>query len=82
MEEYKKVTISFTKDQLKKLDEIMSKEQGCTRSSLVREAVDNYLGYRAQKENISYLLPIISQNIKLVLGRFEQNLSLYYSCTS
>lgn len=53
MEEYKKVTISFTKDQLKKLDEIMSKEQGYSRSSLVREAVDNYIGYRAQKENIS-----------------------------
>ena len=44
MEEYKKITVSFTKDQLKKLDEIMSKEQGYTRSSLVREAVDNYLG--------------------------------------
>ena len=71
MEEYKKVTISFTKDQLSKLDEIMSKEQGYTRSSLVREAVDNYV----QKENISYLSPIISQNIKLVLSRFEENLS-------
>ena len=67
MEEYKKVTISFTKEQLEKLDEIMAKEQGYTRSSLVREAVDNYIGYRAQKENISYLSPIISQNIKLVL---------------
>ena len=75
MEEYKKVTISFTKDQLKKLDEIMSKEQGYTRSSLVRETVDNYLGYRAQNENVNYLSPIISQNIKLVLGRFEENLS-------
>ena len=62
MEEYKKVTISFTKDQLEKLDEIMSK-------------VDNYIGYRVQKENISYLSPIISQNIKLVLSRFEENLS-------
>ena len=75
MEEYKKVTISFTKDQLSKLDEIMSKEQGYTRSSLVREAVDNYIGYRVQKENVSYLSPIISQNIKLMLGRFEENLS-------
>ena len=34
MEEYKKVTISFTKEQLEKLDEIMSREQGYTRSSL------------------------------------------------
>ena len=59
MEEYKKVTISFTKDQLEKLDEILAKEQGYTRSSLVREAVDNYLGYRAQKENVNYLSPII-----------------------
>ena len=67
MEEYKKVTISFTKDQLKKMDEIMSKEQGYTRSSLVREAVDNYIGYLAQKESVSYLSPIINQNIKLVL---------------
>ncbi len=75
MEESKKVTISFTKEHLEKLDEIMSKEQGYTRSSLVREAVDNYLGYRAQKENVNYLSPIISQNIKLVLGRFEENLS-------
>ena len=64
MEEYKKVTISFTKDQLEKMDEIMSKEQGYSRSSLVREAVDYYLGF-----------PIISQNIKLVLSRFEENLS-------
>ena len=54
MEEYKKVTISFTKEQLEKLDEIMSKEQGYTRSSLVREAVDYYLGYLAQKESVSY----------------------------
>ena len=28
MEEYKKVAISFTKDELEKMDEIMSKEQG------------------------------------------------------
>ena len=75
MEEYKKVTISFTKDQLEKLDEILKHEQGYTRSSLVREAVDNYIGYRVQKESVSYLSPIISQNIKLVLGRFEENLS-------
>ena len=63
MEEYKKVTISFTKDQLEKLDEILKHEQGYTRSSLVREAVDNYIGYRVQKESVSYLSPIISQNI-------------------
>ena len=75
MEEYKKVTISFTKNQLDKLDEIMKREQGYSRSSLVREEVDNYLGYRAQKENVNYLSPIISQNIKLVLARFEENLS-------
>ena len=75
MEEYKKRTISFTQDQLEKLDEIMEREQGYTRSSLVREAVDYYLGYLAQKESVSYLSPIISQNIKLVLGRFEENLS-------
>ena len=75
MEEFKKVTVSFTKDQLEKLDEIMSKEQGYTRSSLVREAVDYYLGYLAQKGSVSYLSPIISQNIKLVLSRFEENLS-------
>ena len=75
MKEYEKVTVSFTKDQLKKLDEIVEREQGYSRSSLVREAVDYYLGYLAQKESISYLSPIISQNIKLVLGRFEENLS-------
>ena len=63
MKEYKKVTISFTKDQLEKLDEIISKEQGYSRSSLVREAVDYYLGYLAQKGSVSYLSPIISQNI-------------------
>ena len=75
MEEYKKVTISFTKDQLEKMDEIMSKEHGYTRSSLVREAVDYYLGYLAQKGSVSYLSPIISQNIKLVLSRFGENMS-------
>ena len=53
----------------------MSKEQGYSRSSLVREAVDYYLGYLAQKGSVSYLSPIISQNIKLVLSRFEENLS-------
>ena len=75
MEEYKKVTISLTQDQLDKLDEIMEREQGYSRSSLVREAVDYYFGYLAQKESVSYLSPLISQNIKLVLGRFEENLS-------
>ena len=75
MEEYKKVTISFTQDQLDKLDEIVAKEQGYSRSSLVREAVDYYLGYLASRESVSYLSPIINQNIKLVLGRFEENLS-------
>lgn len=75
MEEYKKVTISLTQDQLDKLDEIMEREQGYSRSSLVREAVDYYLGYLVQKESVSYLSPLISQNIKLVLGRFEENLS-------
>ena len=75
MEEYKKITISFTQDQLEKLDEIVAKEQGYSRSSLVREAVDYYLGYLASRESVSYLSPIINQNIKLVLGRFEENLS-------
>ena len=42
MEEYKKVTVSFTRDQLEKLKEIMTKEQGYTRNSLVREAVDYF----------------------------------------
>ena len=59
MEEYKKVTISFTKDQLDKLDEIMKREQGYSRSSLVREAVDNYIGYRVQKENISLFVSMM-----------------------
>ena len=75
MEEYKKITISFTQDQLVKLEEIIAKEQGYSRSSLVREAVDYYLGYLATRESVSYLSPIINQNIKLVLGRFEENLS-------
>lgn len=75
MEEYKKVTISFTQAQLDKLDEIVVKEQGYSRSSLVREAVDYYLGYLASRESVSYLSPIINQNIKLVLRRFEENLS-------
>ena len=75
MEEYKKVTISFTQEQLDKLEEIIAKEQGYSRSSLVREAVDYYLGYLTSKENVSYLSPIINQNIKLVLSRFEENLS-------
>ena len=75
MLEYKKTTISFTQDQLDKLDEIITKEQGYSRSALVREAVDYYLGYLAQEQSVSYLSPIISQNIKLVLSRFEENLS-------
>ena len=75
MEEYKKVTISFTQDQLEKMDQLIKQEQGYSRSSLVREAVDYYLGYLASRESVSYLSPIINQNIKLVLGRFEENLS-------
>ena len=75
MEEYKKITISFTQDQLDRLQEVIDREQGYSRSSLVREAVDYYLGYLASRESVSYLSPIINQNIKLVLGRFEENLS-------
>ena len=75
MEEFKKVTISFTQDQIEIMDEIVAKEQGYSRSSLVREAVDYYLGYLASRESVSYLSPIINQNIKLVISRFEENLS-------
>ena len=75
MEEYKKITISFTQDQLEKMDQVLKQEQGYSRSSLVREAVDYYLGYLATRESVSYLSPVINQNIKLVLSRFEENLS-------
>lgn len=75
MEEYKKITISFTQDQLEKMNRIVKQEQGYSRSYLVREAVDYYLGYLASRESVSYLSPIINQNIKLVLSRFEENLS-------
>ena len=40
MSQYKKVAINFTEEEIKKLDEIASREQGVTRSDLVREAVD------------------------------------------
>ena len=75
MEETKKVTISFTQDQLDKLDEIVAKEQGYSRSSLVREAVDYYLGYYVQRESMNYISPIISETIKSILHHFEDNIS-------
>ncbi len=71
MEEYNKVTISFTKEQLEKLDEIMSKEQGYSRSSLVREAVD-YL-HRDQGIRLSCRICLLcSKDIQIGILRMEQ----------
>ena len=75
MDQFKKVAISLEEAQIEKLDEIASQSQGYSRSALVREAVDYYLGYLAQAENVNYLSPLITQSIKLTLARFEDNLS-------
>ncbi len=75
MDQLKKVAISLEEVQIEKLDEIVSQSQGYSRSALVREAVDYYLGYLAQQENVNYLSPLINQSIKLTLARFEDNLS-------
>ena len=75
MDQLKKVAISLEEVQIEKLDEIVSQSQGYSRSALVREAVDYYLGYLAQAENVNYLSPLITQSIKLTLARFEDNLS-------
>ena len=75
MDQLKKVAISLEEAQIEKLDEIASQSQGYSRSALVREAVDYYLGYLAQAENVNYLSPLITQSIKLTLARFEDNLS-------
>ena len=40
MSQYEKIAINFTKEEKEKLDEIVAREQGVTRSDLVREAVD------------------------------------------
>jgi hypothetical protein len=75
MDQFKKVAISLEEAQIEKLNEIASQSQGYSRSALVREAVDYYLGYLAQAENVNYLSPLITQSIKLTLARFEENLS-------
>lgn len=75
MSQYEKKAINFTKEEIKKLDEIVAREQGVTRSDLVREAVDHYLGYYVQRESMNYISPIISETIKSILHRFEDNIS-------
>ncbi len=75
MSQYKKIAINFTEEEIKKLDEIASREQGVTRSDLVREAVDYYLGYYVQRESMNYISPIISETIKSILHHFEDNIS-------
>ena len=75
MSQYKKIAINFTEEEINKLDEIASREQGVTRSDLVREAVDYYLGYYVQRESMNYISPIISETIKSILHHFEDNIS-------
>ena len=55
MSQYEKIAINFTKEEKEKLDEIVAREQGVTRSDLVRQAVDYYLGYYVQRESMNYI---------------------------
>ena len=75
MSQYQKKAINFTDEEIEKLDEIVAREQGVTRSDLVREAVDHYLGYYVQRESMNYISPIISETIKSILHHFEDNIS-------
>ena len=75
MEESKKVPIIFTKDQIENMDNFIKENEGYSRSSFVREAVDYYLGYIDMNENVNYISPLINQNIKLILSRFEDRMS-------
>ena len=75
MEESKKVPIIFTRDQIEKMDNFIKENEGYSRSSFVREAVEYYLGYIDMNENVNYISPLINQNIKLILSRFEAKMS-------
>ena len=75
MEESKKVPIIFTRDQIESMDNFIKENEGYSRSSFVREAVDYYLGYIDMNENVNYISPLINQNIKLILSRFEDKMS-------
>lgn len=75
MEESKKVPIIFTKDQIENMDNFIKENEGYSRSSFVREAVEYYLGYIDMNENVNYISPLINQNIKLILSRFEDRMS-------
>ena len=75
MEESKKVPIIFTRDQIENMDNFIKENEGYSRSSFVREAVDYYLGYIDMNENVNYISPLINQNIKLILSRFEDRMS-------
>ena len=75
MEESKKVPIIFTRDQIESMDNFIKENEGYSRSSFVREAVEYYLGYIDMNENVNYISPLIHQNIKLILSRFEDRMS-------
>ncbi len=75
MEESKKVPIIFTRDQIESMDNFIKENEGYSRSSFVREAVEYYLGYIDMNENVNYISPLINQNIKLILSRFETKMS-------
>ncbi|MEE3492374.1 ribbon-helix-helix domain-containing protein [Ruminococcus sp.] len=75
MEESKKVPIIFTRDQIESMDNFIKENEGYSRSSFVREAVEYYLGYIDMNENVNYISPLINQNIKLILSRFEAKMS-------
>lgn len=75
MEESKKVPIIFTRDQIESMDNFIKENEGYSRSSFVREAVEYYLGYIYMNENVNYISPLINQNIKLILSRFEDRMS-------
>lgn len=75
MEESKKVPIIFTRDQIESMDNFIKENEGYSRSSFVREAVEYYLGYIDMNEYVNYISPLINQNIKLILSRFEAKMS-------
>ena len=74
METKKKYAYFQLPSQVEKMDKVLPLTNCTSRSDLVRTAIDFYIGYLLQNENVDYLSPMITSVIKNEIQHTEKGL--------
>lgn len=74
METKKKYAYFQLPSQVEKMDKVLPLTNCTSRSDLVRPAIDFYIGYILQTQNVDYLSPIITNVIKNEIRHTEKGM--------